>query len=142
MTHALRDTSTGLNFEQQVKNIRTDGIDISKTKFCKFFEEKGIDILNFLSWRFQPDEAYFLPKTNEIVIYEKKTQNTSGSTDEKLGACGWKIHEYKTLCEAAGIPKVSYIYCFSDWFKQDRYKKLLQYIRSVEGCDYFFQESA
>ena len=87
---------------------------------------------------FQPDEAYFLPDTNEVIIYEKKFQQTSGSADEKLGACGWKIKEYKDVFFAAGIDKVSYIYIFCDWFKQKRYEKLLRYIRSVDGCDYMF----
>lgn len=142
MTHASRNTNTGIVFEQEAKNLCKCGVDISKTKFCKFFADKNIDVLDYLSWKFQPDEAYFIPNTNEIIIYEKKTQNTSGSADEKLGACGWKVSEYKALCNAAGISHISYIYCFSDWFKQDRYKKLLKYIRNVDDCDYFFWESA
>ena len=141
MTHASRNTSTGLTFEQEAKDLCKSGINISKGKFCKFFIDKGINVLDYLSWKFQPDEAYFIPNSNEIIIYEKKTQNTSGSADEKLGACAWKISEYKDLCNAAGINNVSYIYCFSNWFKQDRYKKLLRYIRNTENCDYFFWEA-
>ena len=110
-THASRDTSTGLTFEQQVSAHRKDGIDISKTKLKKFLTEKGVkNPTEYLSWMFQPDEAYYIPETNEVVIYEKKFQQTSGSADEKLGACAWKIQEYKRCFEAAGINKVSYIY--------------------------------
>lgn len=138
-THASRDTSTGLAFEQQVSAHRKDGIDISKTKLKKFLTEKGVkNPTEYLSWMFQPDEAYYIPGTNEVVIYEKKFQQTSGSADEKLGACAWKIQEYKRCFEAAGIDKVSYIYIFCDWFKQSRYEKLLKYIRSVDNCDYMF----
>ena len=141
MTHASRNTTTGLLFEQKVNLNQENSINISKKKFCKFLESKGLtNVLDYLSWKFEPDEAYYLPLTNEVIIYEKKTQNTSGSADEKLGACAWKISEYKAACNAIGIFKVSYIYCFSDWFKQERYKKLLKYIRSVDDCDYFFAE--
>ena len=138
-TYASRDTSTGLTFEQQVSAHRKDGIDISKTKLKKFLTEKGVkNPTEYLSWMFQPYEAYYIPETNEVVIYEKKFQQTSGSADEKLGACAWKIQEYKRCFEAAVINKVSYIYIFCDWFKQSRYEKLLKYIRSVDNCDYMF----
>ena len=138
-THASRDTTTGLTFEQQFKIIRQDGINLSKRKlktWCK--KEKNINISDYLSWEFQPDEAYYLPETNEVIIYEKKFQSTPGSADEKLGNCAWKIKEYKDLFSACGINKVSYIYIFNDWFKQPRYAKLLKYIKSVDGCDYMF----
>lgn len=138
-THASRDTTTGLTFEEQFKIARQDGVNLSKRKlktWCK--EEKNINISDYLSWEFQPDEAYYLPETNEVIIYEKKFQSTSGSTDEKLGNCAWKIKEYKDLFSACGINKVSYIYIFNDWFEQPRYTKLLKYIKSVDGCDYMF----
>lgn len=138
-THASRNTSTGLNFENYIKTSHTNGINISKTKLKTFLKDKGLnDPTEYLSWMFQPDEAYYFPDTNEIIIYEKKYQQTAGSADEKLGACAWKIKEYKECFKAVNITKVSYIYIFNDWFKQKRYEKLLNYIRSVEDCDYFF----
>lgn len=140
MTHASRDTTTGLKFEEIVKINREDGINISKTRLKHFVQKHGINPLDYLSWMFQPDEAYYLPETNEVIIYEKKYQKTSGSADEKLGACAWKISEYKKLFKAIGINTVSYVYIFNDWFKQPRYEKLLNYIRSVPGCDYIFNE--
>lgn len=33
--------------------------------------------------------------------------------------------------------KVEFIYIFNDWFKQDQYKDVLEYIREM-GCWYFF----
>lgn len=139
-THASRDTSTGLDFEAKVRMDRTDGVDISKTKLRTWVKDHGVNILDYLSWIFQPDEAYYLEETNEVVIYEKKRQSTSGSADEKLGNCAWKIQEYTNLFKACGVDKVSYVFIFNEWFKQDRYTKLLAYIRSVPGCDYFFAE--
>lgn len=132
------NTLTGLDFEAQAVVARKDGINLSKTKLKAWAKEKGVELTDFLSWAFQPDEAYFLPATNEVVIYEKKSQQTAGSVDEKLGNCAWKISEYRDLFKACGVDKVSYIYIFNNWFKQDRYKKLLKYIKSVKDCDYFF----
>ena len=140
MTHASRDTSTGFNFEQQVMIARTDGENLSKTKLAKWCRAKGVEPKDYLSWVFQPDEAYYLPKSNEIIIYEKKSQNCCGSADEKLGNCAWKIKEYKDLFHACGIDKVSYVFIFNEWFKQERYTKLLKYIQSVDGCDYMFDD--
>lgn len=48
MTHASRDTSTGLKFEEQIQIDRKDGINISKKHFCKFFERKGWMCLIFV----------------------------------------------------------------------------------------------
>lgn len=139
-THASRNTTTGLEFEKRCALDRKDGVNISKTKLRPWAKEHGVDVLDHLSWSFLPDEAYFLEDTNEVVIYEKKFQQTAGSADEKLGNCAWKISEYRSLFSAMGIENVSYIFIFNDWFKQDRYKKLLAYIKSVPGCDYFFAE--
>lgn len=141
-THASRDTRTGLMFENKAVINNSNGINISKTKLKSFLKERGVNNpTDYLSWMFQPDEAYYFPDTNEVIIYEKKFQQTNGSADEKLGACAWKIGEYKDVFHACGIDKVSYIYIFCDWFKQERYAKLLKYIRSVPGCDYMFAET-
>ena len=140
MTHASRDTTTGLIFEDRVR-VQSSGLNISKTQLCPFLREKGIsNVTDYLSWEFRPDEAYYLADTNEVVIYEKKYQEGKGSADEKLAACAWKIQEYRDAFAAIGINKVSYIYILCDWFKQKRYEKLLKYIRAVDGCDYRFEE--
>lgn len=138
MTHASRDTTTGLTFETQATIARTDGENLSKTKLQAWCKKKGVNILDYLSWTFQPDEAYYLRDTNEVIIYEKKSQHCNGSADEKLGNCAWKVGEYKNLFHACGVDKVSYIFIFNDWFQQPRYEKLLKYIKSVPDCDYFF----
>ena len=34
--------------------------------------------------------------------------------------------------------EVEYIYLLDDWFRQEQYKDVLDYIQSV-GCDYYFE---
>lgn len=52
--------------------------------------------------------------------------------------CAFKIMQYKKLFSSLGIEKVSYIYIFNDWFENQMYKDMLDYIKSVDGCDYIF----
>lgn len=138
-THASRNTTTGLMFEEKV-HMEQQGIDITKHKLYAFLKEKGIDWKNYISKKLLPDEAYFDQENNRVIIYEKKFQQTSGSADEKPQTCGFKIHQYKKLFSSLGIEDVSYIYIFNDWFAKSEYKDMLEYIKSVEGCDYFIVE--
>jgi hypothetical protein len=73
-----------------------------------------------------------------MYIIEKKYQETSGSVDEKLPNCDFKKKEYEKLFNPLDI-KVKYIYVFNEWFKQDIYRDVLEYIKFV-GCDYYFVE--
>ena len=50
MTHTSRDTSTGLKFESQVNMIRSDGINLSKTKLKKWCQDKRYYRLSFLEF--------------------------------------------------------------------------------------------
>lgn len=162
MTHASRNTSTGLTFEAQAKFVFKEGIKINKSNFAEFFlKQFNIYVLDYLSWDFLPDDAYYVPKTNSLIIYEKKTQHVSGTADGKLTGCGWWYSEYKRLADAAGIEHVSYIFILDEWFRsetigvqvrrkkfsstgkifisnKERYKTILQYIRNIPGCNYFF----
>ena len=135
-THASRDTTTGINFENVTDFCRSDGLRIRKGKFCNFIEQMGGKALQ---WRFQPDDAYYFKDTNEIVIYEKKMQSTQGSCDEKPGNCAWHLDGYRIMAASIGIlpEKVIIIYIFSDWFKQPKYEHMLDFIKR-SGCDYFF----
>lgn len=137
--HASRNTLTGLTFEQKAALDRKDGVNISKKKFCSFFKTTfNIDPLDYLAWKFEPDEAYYFPERKELIIYEKKTQHCSGSADMKLPACGWWYQEYQKLCNAVGIFHLSYIFILDEWFKNTRYKSILEFIKATPGCDYFF----
>ena len=48
------------------------------------------------------------------------------------------IEEYRKLAKALNIDTVYYIYIFNDWFENQMYKDMLDYIKSVDGCDYIF----
>ena len=136
-THASRDTTTGLIFEEKI-HMEQIGINITKNKLYQYLTSKNINYLDYISRKLLPDEAYYDEKNKKITIYEKKYQQTEGSCDEKPQTCAFKIYEYKKLFSALGITDVTYTYIFSDWFKHPKYKDMLDYIRSVEGCNYIF----
>ena len=73
-------------------------------------------------------------------IREIGNQQVAGSTDEKPQTCAFKIHQFKKIGAAIGANKVTYTYIFNDWFKKPEYRDMLEYIKSVDGCDYIFME--
>ena len=135
MTHASRDTTTGLKFEEQVQ-IKSEGIDLTKHNLYKYLTSIGVDWTTLISKKLLPDEAYFNPATKEFNIYEKKFQHTAGSADEKPQTCGFKIHQFRKLGKAMGAEKVTYTYLLSEWFAKPEYKDMLDYIKTIDGCDY------
>lgn len=138
-THASRDTTTGLMFENYV-TMKASGIDVSKTKLYGFLKNNGINWTEFLSRKLLPDEAYWDEQKKILTIYEKKYQQTEGSADEKPQTCGFKIWEFSKIGQALGATAVTYTYILSDWFKADKYRDMLEYIRSVPNCNYMFME--
>ena len=70
-------------------------------------------------------------------IIEVKHQEVGGSVDEKLQTCDFKKKQYKRLMSVANID-VQYTYLLGDWFKNPKYKDVLDYIMSV-GCEYYFE---
>ena len=134
-THASRNTSTGAIFEEKV-HMEQVGVNITKHKLYQFLKDRGIDWKNILSKKLLPDEAYFDEDNKRVIIYEKKFQQTTGSADEKPQTCAFKIAQYRRLFSALNIDDVSYIYIFNDWFAKPEYRDMLDYIRSVDGCDY------
>jgi hypothetical protein len=139
MTHASRNTTTGLLFEERVK-IHEGGINVTKHELYHYLKSKGIDYTTLISKKLLPDEAFVDLNNSRLVIYEKKFQQTAGSADEKPQTCAFKIFEYKKIATALGLKDVTYTYIFNDWFKRPEYKDMLDYIKSVDGCDYFFWE--
>ena len=139
MTHASRDTTTGLNFEKKV-TIKKDGIDLTKYKLYSYLKDNDIDYRTLISKKLLPDEAYFDKENKILYVYEKKFQQTAGSADEKPQTCGFKIHQFRKIGKAIGAEKVYYTYIFNDWFKKPEYKDMLEYIKSVDGCSYLFEE--
>ena len=133
------NTITGTIFENQV-HINTEGINLTKHNLYNYLKKNGIDYTTIISKKLLPDEAYFNPNTKEFSIYEKKFQSVNGSVDEKPQTCGFKIHQFRKIGRAIGANKVTYTYIFNDWFKKPEYKDMLDYIKSVDGCDYIFME--
>lgn len=84
----------------------------------------------------QPDECYINERTSTIFIIEKKFQNCSGSVCEKIQTPDFKIWHYNRLFPNY---KIKYIYCLSDWFKENCPAELeyLEYINIpiFWGCD-------
>ena len=139
MTHASRDTTTGLLFEERVK-IKKNGIDVTKHKLYRYLEQQGIDYKTLISKKLLPDEAFIDLDSSRLVVYEKKFQQTTGSADEKPQTCAFKIHEYRKIAAALGLKETTYTYIFNDWFKKPEYRDMLEFIKSIDGCDYFFWE--
>lgn len=106
-----------------------------KHKFIKWVESTtGKHISVFWSKKLYPDEAIILD--NDIFIIEKKYQQTEGSVDEKLQTCDFKKKQYEKIGKQVD-KKIHFCFLLNDWFKQDRYTDVLEYIRAVQ-CDYFF----
>lgn len=139
-TNATRNTTTGMIFEEKVSGLNKNGINVTKHSLYRYMKSKGLDWENYISRRILPDEAYLDYDADELRIYEKKFQQTQGSADEKPQTCGFKILQFNKLAKALGVSKATYTYLLSDWFKQPIYKDMLDYIKSVEGCDYYFCE--
>lgn len=133
MTHASRNTKTGLAFEDKT-HISSTGIDVSKNKLYTYLKQHSIKWEDFLSRKLLPDEAYI--EDDILYVYEKKFQQTKGSADEKLQTCGFKIQQFRKIGAALGLKQVYYTYILSDWFEQPKYQDVLDYIQSVPGCDY------
>ena len=74
VTHASRNTTTGLIFETQIQ-MKKIGIELTKHKLYSFLKDRNIQWDNFISRKLLPDEAYFDTKNNEVIIYEKKSTN-------------------------------------------------------------------
>ncbi|HEY4524507.1 MAG TPA: hypothetical protein VJL36_02005 [Candidatus Paceibacterota bacterium] len=150
------NTVTGLNFERgrDILTIlnNTNGYSIKnntifysgkivahsykKYSLYKFLNSKGIDWVKYISKQLLPDEALYVIVNNILFIIEMKSQEVTGSVDEKLQTCDFKKKQYKKLMSPLNI-EVEYIYILNDWFKKAQYKDTLDYVISV-GCQYYF----
>ena len=111
----------------------------------EYFEKNGIykyllkrkDILwnEINSKQYLPDGAFYNLNNNTLYIIEKKYQASSGSVDEKLQTCDFKKKVYQKLFIKTDI-SVEYYYLLNDWFNQDVYNDVFEYIKKV-NCKYF-----
>lgn len=152
------NTLTGLIYEGKVdlkaflnqqKGYRVEGNNIyyreeivaqifKKNELYKqFLSPRGVNWKNCISSQLRPDNSIYVIINNTIFIIEVKTQNKSGSVDEKLQTCDFKKKQYQKLFFPLNI-EVQYVYILDDWFRHPKYKDVLDYIISV-GCQYYFQ---
>lgn len=150
------NTITGLIYEGEVdlstylakqKDYDIDGTNVlykgkviayifKKHEFYYFLEKNNIDWKQLISSKLLPDNCIYVIVNNTLFIIEVKNQNVAGSVDEKLQTCDFKRKQYKKLLSQLNI-EVEYIYILSKWFKNPKYKDVLDYIISV-NCQYYF----
>lgn len=155
------NTKTGINFEgradfitliDRIPNYSIKEADIGyevlfkneivalsfkKHDFYKFLEKKGVKWQEIVSKKLLPDDAIYVILNNTLYILEMKYQEVEGSVDEKLQTCDFKKKQYRKIMSQLNI-EVEYIYILSGWFRQKRYKDVLDYVISV-GCQYYFE---
>jgi len=114
-------------------------LSFKKHELYRYLEEKGVDYGKIVTKKLLPDDAIFVIIKNTLYILEIKFQGVTGSTDEKLQTCDFKIKQYRKLLTPLKV-KVEYIYVLNDWFKKPEYQDVLDYINSIDGCSYYFNE--
>ena len=113
------------------------GLAVQKHGFYKAFDHLDNNGWNnYVSKRLLPDDAFVNLDTRTVFIIEKKFQMGAGSVDEKLQTVDFKIKEYKKMLPGW---EVKFIYILNDFFEQDIYRDVFEYIKSVGG-DYRFNE--
>lgn len=151
------NTQTGLRFEERINlgavlsqlpdfEVKGDEVYFKNEKIAHLYSKyklyknllvlKEISHTSYISKKLLPDEAILVGNT--LFIIEMKFQHGSGSVDEKLQTCHFKKRQYTKLFSDTDID-VEYIYILNDWFKQDSYRDVLEYIEEV-GCHYYFDE--
>lgn len=107
-----------------------------KHQFYTFLKRKGINWEDHISCKLLPDNCIYVIINNTMFIIEVKSQVVAGSVDEKLQTCDFKKKQYQKLLSKLNM-EVEYVYILSDWFRDKRYKDVLDYIQSVR-CQYYF----
>ncbi len=100
-------------------------------------EEVGVDWTKIISKKLLPDDSIYVIINNTLFIIECKYQQVAGSVDEKLQTCDFKRKQYQKLMAQLNVD-VEYIYLLSSWFKDSKYKDVLDYIISM-NCHYYFE---
>ena len=135
-------TLDGKNFKKAIRTVYYNGKKVAELYkkhefYSSFLLKLGIDWKKYISKQLLPDDSIFVIIKNTVYIIECKHQQVNGSVDEKLQTCDFKKKEYKKLLSKANLD-IEYIYLLDNWFRQDKYKDVLDYIHSV-GCDYYFE---
>lgn len=106
--------------------------------YTKLLKPNNIDYKEYISKKLLPDDCLLILNNKTLFIIEIKFQKVFGSVDEKLQTCDFKNKQYNKLLKPLNI-NVKYVYLLNDWFKNEKYKDTLDYIKSV-NCYYFFNE--
>jgi hypothetical protein len=138
------DLATFLSEQKDYAVLGTDvfykGVIVAQTfkkhQFYKFLKMKGINWEDHISCKLLPDNCIYVIINNTMFIIEVKSQVVAGSVDEKLQTCDFKKKQYQKLLSKLNM-EVEYVYILSDWFRDKRYKDVLDYIQSVR-CQYYF----
>lgn len=150
------NTITGLIYEAKVdlgvflnnqQGYKVDGFRVfynnelvakifKKHALYRFLKSEGVDWKKHLSQKLLPDNCIYVIINNTVFIIEVKHQQTTGSVDEKLQTCDFKKKQYIKLFSELNY-KVEFMYILDNWFRQDRYKDVRDYIISV-GCHYYY----
>ncbi len=108
-----------------------------KNAFYDYLKKIGIDWKKIISRKILPDDSIYVIINNTLFIVECKYQQVEGSVDEKLQTCDFKRKQYQKLMAPINVD-VEYIYLLSDWFRDPKYKDVLDYIISMH-CHYYFE---
>lgn len=150
------NTITGLIYEAKVdlgtflsqqQDYRVSGCDVfykeelvaklfKKQGLYSYLKSVGVDWTKHISQQILPDNCIYVIIKNTVYIIEVKHQQVAGSVDEKLQTCDFKKKQYTKLFSELNY-KVEYVYILDDWFRQDKYKDVRDYIISV-GCHYYY----
>ena len=108
-----------------------------KNGLYKFLGSQGVDWTKIVSKRLLPDDAIYVIRDNTIYIIELKYQEVAGSVDEKLQTCDFKKKQYQKLFSELNY-EVEFVYILDNWFRNEKYRDVLDYVISV-GCKYYFE---
>lgn len=114
-------------------------LSVSKNSlYTEFLFPRKVNWKERISKKLLPDEALYVSKVKTLFIIEKKFQRCHGSVDEKLQTCAFKRTQYLKLVQGLDV-EVEYLYVCNEWFRQEEYKDVREYIEAV-GCHIFFNE--
>jgi hypothetical protein len=108
-----------------------------KHDLYRFLKSVGVEWEKIISKPLLPDDAIYVINDNTIYIIEIKFQSVPGSVDEKLQTCDFKRKQYQKLFSELNY-EVEYVYILNDWFRNEKYRDVLDYIISVD-CKYYFE---
>lgn len=101
-------------------------------------EEERVDWKSLISKRLLPDDALLVVVRETLFIIEVKYQQVAGSVMKNCRLTILSARYIKRLVSSLEL-KMEYVYVLNDWFKDQRYKDVFDYIHSV-NCHYKFNK--